>query len=152
MRESVKWFAGGMEEVLKENDGKKHWRNFGLLHLLGLLKDEVIELEEVIPKRRKEVDFYAEYIIKECHDVANIAHMIADNAKRIKESQNERLNKRRNKMRRCDVCIHWIPRTDIGHCNRKGTEGIDADDCCDKHMTAEEERINNEEQCPERNN
>lgn len=85
MRKSVKRFANGMEEVLKENDGKKHWRNFGLLHLLGLLKDEVIELEDVIPKRKKEVAFYAEYIIKECHDVANFAHMIADNARRLKE-------------------------------------------------------------------
>ena len=54
-------------------------------------------------------------------------------------------------MRRCDACIHWIPRTDIGYCKKRGTEDIDADDCCDSHKTENEQR-NDEEQCPKRNN
>jgi len=36
-------------------------------------------------------------------------------------------------MKRCDVCDFWIPRTDIGYCKHKGTDDIEADDCCPLH-------------------
>ena len=85
MRESVKRFAEGMEEVLKENEWKDHWSSFGLSYLWGRLNEEVGELESSIPPRDDLLAPEAlDVIIKECHDVANFAHMIADNAKRLK--------------------------------------------------------------------
>ena len=86
MRKSVKWFAEGMEEVLKENDWKDHWSSFGLNYLYGRLNEEVGELESSIPPSEDLLTPRAlDVIIKECHDVANFAHMIADNARRLKE-------------------------------------------------------------------
>jgi len=44
------------------------------------------------------------------------------------------VNEKKEKIiRRCDVCDHWIPRTDIGYCEYKGTEDIMCDDYCDLH-------------------
>jgi hypothetical protein len=32
--------------------------------------------------------------------------------------------------KRCDNCINWTPRNDIGYCKKSGTEDIDSDDVC----------------------
>ena len=87
MRKSVKWFTEGMEEVLKENDHKGGWDQEELIYLFTRLKEEVKELKKRLPE-----DWQWDSIknptavIKECHDIANFAHMIADNVKRLEKS------------------------------------------------------------------
>jgi hypothetical protein len=43
-REQIKWFAGEMEKVLKENDYKGGWANESFYYLLSRLKEEMKEL------------------------------------------------------------------------------------------------------------
>lgn len=86
LRKSVKWFAEGMEKVLKENDHKGGWDQDDLGYFFNRLKEEMRELREKLPQSMMFEDIKdIAAVIKECHDIANFAHMIADNAKRIKE-------------------------------------------------------------------
>ncbi|MDQ7095962.1 hypothetical protein REC12_20415 [Desulfosporosinus sp. PR] len=78
-REEVKWFAGEMEKTLRENDHKGGWNTCSQWHLIGRLREETIELEEVLHRARFDKTRLTE-IIKEATDVANFAMMIADNA------------------------------------------------------------------------
>ena len=80
MRESVKWFAGIMEQTLQkhdENKGSDGWLSCDVLSMFEDLKKEVDELEKLIIKydyvKSEEL-----LIIKECADIANFAMMIAD--------------------------------------------------------------------------
>jgi len=72
MRKEVKWFAELMEEKLKKNDYKLHWKNARFGYLFGRLREETEEL------------YFAEgeEKIDECVDVANLAMMIADRARK----------------------------------------------------------------------
>jgi hypothetical protein len=71
IRPSLIWFIEKMENKLKLNDHKGGWKNCDNGYLLGLLNQEIVELEEALQK-----DYN---IIDEAIDVANFAMMIADN-------------------------------------------------------------------------
>jgi len=78
MRESVKWFAGIMEQTLQKHDKKKGsdgWLNDNSLSLLDRLKQETAELEDILIVWDSK---YSSEIVKECADIANFAMMIAD--------------------------------------------------------------------------
>jgi len=75
MRKEVKWFAELMEEKLKKNDWKSHWKNANFEYLFGRIIDETEEL--CFAERGKK--------ISECVDIANICMMIADNCRRISD-------------------------------------------------------------------
>lgn len=77
-RPSVKWFAEQMETKLRENDKRKPgWdmQHSSLVILLGKLYEEVGELTEVV---MTPVANSTDDLIRECADVANVAHMLAD--------------------------------------------------------------------------
>ncbi|MNP62673.1 hypothetical protein D3C76_1579730 [compost metagenome] len=72
LRPAVKWFAEQMELTLRRNDHKGGWQNCSLHYLHEKLDEEVSGLYQT--QTDKET-------IKEATDVANIAMMIADNAR-----------------------------------------------------------------------
>lgn len=83
MRESVKWFAGIMEQTLQKHDDKKGsdgWLNDDIYGLFGRLREESDEIEELIIHYDYEKDESLK-LIKECADVANFAMMIADSVR-----------------------------------------------------------------------
>ncbi|WP_407310556.1 hypothetical protein [Desulfosporosinus sp. SB140] len=87
-REEVKWFAGEMKKTLQENDHKGGWDNCSLWYLIGRLREETIELEEVLHRTRFDKTKLTE-AIKEATDVANFAMMIANNTlKELEEIPN----------------------------------------------------------------
>jgi len=73
VREELTWFAGELEEVLRQNDYKGGWSECRLSYLVRRLKEEVVELEDALVDRE---DVSA--ITHECCDVALFAMMIAD--------------------------------------------------------------------------
>lgn len=73
-RPEVQAFAIAMEEKLRENDHKRHWRKRPLKYLRRRLAEEMIELDEAD---------CAEDAAAECVDVANFAMMIADHKVRL---------------------------------------------------------------------
>lgn len=73
LRESVEWFASEMEEVLRDNDHKSGWKDCTEHYLFQLLLTEVAELYDALNTAPPEE------VIEEAADVANVAHMIADN-------------------------------------------------------------------------
>lgn len=76
-RSEVRAFACLMEERLRANDHKQHWRGCSLDYLMSRLDEEIGELQEVI-------DIYEECgedppnLADEAADTANFAMMIAD--------------------------------------------------------------------------
>lgn len=70
-------FAADMLRKLRANNHKAHWSTIDAAHLRSRLAEEVVELFA-------ELDDGADpaRVIAECADVANIAMMIADNARR----------------------------------------------------------------------
>ncbi len=72
VRESVRWFAGEMEQELRHHDDKTGWIYLDKVWLLRHLAGELVELSMAASK---------ENIIHEAADVANFAMMIADNAR-----------------------------------------------------------------------
>ncbi|MCG8400087.1 MAG: hypothetical protein MJA84_00655 [Firmicutes bacterium] len=77
IREEVRWFTRLMEERLQANDHKGGWENCSLEWLVIKLTEEVGEVAALICKH----DLCREKIIKEAADVANMAMMIADQAR-----------------------------------------------------------------------
>lgn len=73
VREPVLWFAGKMESKLQENDHKGGWENCTFQYLFQKLDEEVKELTTCISEEKA---------IQEAADVANIAMMIADRARK----------------------------------------------------------------------
>jgi hypothetical protein len=73
-REPVAWFARRMEAKLRENDWKGGWENCTLQYLFEKLDEEIHELSAC----STDVE-----VIEEAADVANIAMMIADNARKL---------------------------------------------------------------------
>lgn len=81
IRKELQWFSQEMETKLKKNDHKGGWDKSTISWLLGRLKDEVKELEEVLneePETNTEQLSKMQRTIAECADVANFAMMIAD--------------------------------------------------------------------------
>lgn len=66
--------ANHMFEKMRKTKHKAHWATVGQVWLLSRLKEEVQELEEALLTQ-------SDNVIEEAADVANIAAMIADNAK-----------------------------------------------------------------------
>lgn len=78
LRPEVLWFAEQMESQLRLHDeakGKQGWKGMTFLELFELLDEERKELSNALR------DGTAEDLIHEAADVANIAMMVADNAK-----------------------------------------------------------------------
>jgi NTP pyrophosphatase (non-canonical NTP hydrolase) len=78
VRPSVQWFAQQMEMKLQENDHKQHWSECDSDYLISRMEQEMDELLKAL------IDYRfgkgtKEEVIKEAADVANFAHMIADN-------------------------------------------------------------------------
>jgi NTP pyrophosphatase (non-canonical NTP hydrolase) len=87
-RPAVQWFAEQMERKLRENDHKGGWENENIYWLWERLREESKELIYAVNLTR---DLHAdpENIVRESADVANFAMMIADVARRMKESVSE---------------------------------------------------------------
>jgi hypothetical protein len=78
LRPEVLWFAEQMERQLRLHDeakGKRGWKDLTLLELSALLDDERKELSNALRYGP------AENLVHEAADVANIAMMVADNAR-----------------------------------------------------------------------
>jgi len=76
VRGSVQWFSWHMESKLRLKDDRPGWHQMGKLDLYAWLQDEMTELLHAL------VEDDPEHIIEEAVDVANIAHMLAENAER----------------------------------------------------------------------
>lgn len=74
-REQVKWFAGEMEQRLKENEHKGDWDGCSIEYLIQRLYEEFTELFSIVNTSDKTL------IVRECADIANFAMMIADKFK-----------------------------------------------------------------------
>lgn len=72
LRPEVAAFAEAMELQLRKNDWKGHWRYRTGTYLFNRLRGEVNELSRAKGEAER---------LKEAADVANVAMMIADNAK-----------------------------------------------------------------------
>lgn len=75
--EACERFKQRMIRKLSQNRHKGDWRLDGAKELIGRLKDELVELEEVLESAN--VHRYREQITDECADIANFAMFIADN-------------------------------------------------------------------------
>ncbi len=93
LRESVQWFAGEMEGVLKENDYKKG------INPHRLFENMVREVFELNLEMQKANTVYmrcvpspiAQQVIKEAVDVANYAMLLANKYRNaLEETTNER--------------------------------------------------------------
>lgn len=85
LRPEVLWFAREMERQLRKHDeakGRWGWKSLTFLELYQLLDDEREELSNAFMGAHGSL---AE-MIHESADLANIAMMIADNARRLKEA------------------------------------------------------------------
>ena len=78
IREQVRWFVGKMEEQLQANEYKGGWDDSPFEWLVVKLAEETGEVAEAVIK-----GLSLERLIKECADVANIAMMIADLARKL---------------------------------------------------------------------
>jgi NTP pyrophosphatase (non-canonical NTP hydrolase) len=74
-REELHWFIQEMEKKLEANDHKGGWENCTNGYLCNRLKEECVELF-------KEISYQGPNIVNEAADVANIAMMIADIARK----------------------------------------------------------------------
>lgn len=90
-REAVRWFANEMEKKLIANDYKGGWENSDQFQLFNKLRqEECSELLEAMIDSKLPVDPTAlENIIEEAADVANLAMMIADLARKEILRQND---------------------------------------------------------------
>lgn len=74
LRPAVRWFAGQMERVLKDNDGRKTgWLDCDSYWLMDQINIQMRQLDRAM---RDHQDF--KWVIKQCCDIANFAMMIAD--------------------------------------------------------------------------
>ena len=99
-RKEVKEFAELMEEKLRENDYKGHWSGCSYAYLIQRLHEEVKELHEALSSfvigQSMPRDLSGSYSIEqygevedECRDVSNIAMMIADNCKHLRDNKED---------------------------------------------------------------
>lgn len=72
IRPEVAWFAGRMEQKLRNNDHKGGWQKDTLDALFKRVLEEVEELRGVVKSRK------SAHIIDEAADVANFCMMLAD--------------------------------------------------------------------------
>lgn len=84
---TVKWFSKKMQSQLDANDHKgscwdRGWSGMSQKWLLKRLKQEVKELEQ-------EILYSGKNVVEEAADVANFAHMIADNFIKAKVREDE---------------------------------------------------------------
>lgn len=83
-REEVVWFAKQMEVKLAQNDHKSHWTGEQDYRLLAGLDSEIRELKQELIRGPNSMN--ADPIIEEAADVANMAMMIADKARKAQEN------------------------------------------------------------------
>ena len=82
--EAVEWFSVAMMEKLSrpKNLAKEHWRRFSFQYLFNRILDESEELNtELLNLQNYYEANRLEKVIDEAVDVANIAMMVADNAR-----------------------------------------------------------------------
>lgn len=79
VRDSVRLFAGVMEEMLQKNDHKGGWETMTVDSLMGRLIEECCELEDAIDNGEA-----MENVAHEAADVANFCMMVAENYAREK--------------------------------------------------------------------
>jgi hypothetical protein len=85
-RITVSVFAEAMEDQLRANDHKTGWGDMRVMTLFGLLKDEIVELEDRLNAEWWwGDDEYLTSIQKECADIGNFAMMIFDRLDDMKE-------------------------------------------------------------------
>lgn len=84
-RDEVIWFAEVMEDKLKKNDHKTHWKYAEIGYLSKRLHQESKELSRAL-QHTDETEQSNLEIIQECADVANFAMMIADNIFHMRNS------------------------------------------------------------------
>lgn len=86
LRPELRSFVINMEDEMRANDhkGKDGWKHNSLDHLLNHLMDEVRELHAAMTKARTRTEQarYTEDVVSEAADVANVAMMVADVARR----------------------------------------------------------------------
>ncbi len=88
IRDSVMRFAEAMEAELKENDHKGGWKECNIHYLIGRLRNECVELEDVLWGRREMSGNKG--IRNEAVDIANFAMMIFDNHQKPAEQPEEK--------------------------------------------------------------
>lgn len=80
MRDSVKQFAGCMEDVLIENDSKGGWDKCGVKYLLSRLEDNFIELTTIVNCKIIDLDNSLDSEMKKARgnliDIANYCMML----------------------------------------------------------------------------
>lgn len=74
IRPEVAAFAQAMEEKLRQNDHKTHWREYPVGNLMGWMVEKTDELRREVYSERPD----SERVKQEAADVANFALMIAD--------------------------------------------------------------------------
>lgn len=88
-RKTVRWFAGLMEKVLRDNDYKGGWEKEkdgnDVFFFRRKLAEEVEELQDLLTQLDFGQPVDATEIAREAADVANVAMMIADNWGRTAE-------------------------------------------------------------------
>jgi NTP pyrophosphatase (non-canonical NTP hydrolase) len=88
----LEWFKDRMAAKLglPKNLAKRHWSNDVPADLLLRLKEETDELENLLEIFDSGHEIHMEDLINEAADVANFAMMIADNARRLRETSDDR--------------------------------------------------------------
>lgn len=81
VREPVQWFAEQMERKLRENEHKGGWDDCNLYWLIQRIREETNELVHAVDLHR-DLGASKENIIREAADVANLAMMVADIARK----------------------------------------------------------------------
>jgi hypothetical protein len=90
VRKSVRWFAEQMERKLREHDDRDGWEHEDYDWLTDRIYDELMELKGAVFRfevaqmsnaDRDELEHLANAVSSEAADVANFAHMVADNAR-----------------------------------------------------------------------
>lgn len=85
MRESVKWFAEGMEQVLKLHDEEKGPHGWNAMQKVADITSLWRHLQREVQEAEAELDkamtreFNADLTVKELVDIANMAMMVAEN-------------------------------------------------------------------------
>lgn len=81
----LNWFVDQMKAKLSkpENQAKGEWRDSDIPQLLDHLEDELDEMYSAIAEEKPTDD-----ILAECADVANLAMMVADKVKTVRETEN----------------------------------------------------------------
>lgn len=82
VEEDVTAFSAKMKAVLLANASKGLWHKLSVDWLYLKLLEEVSELEDALVRRISKGNVTVDEIVEEAVDIANVAMMIADNAKK----------------------------------------------------------------------